>query len=135
MYVVTEFWCNGESYEDYSADEKPVAIFEDLDMLKDFIKNNNFTELEKVEHGATEYKFSRIEEPVEEFKCPFGTDFWVCEYQSWGGKNNYYEWIEHDCEGKKPDIYTECEMYNDSQYDFSYIEYYVYRIENINGGF
>lgn len=136
MYIITKWWTNGESYEDWHEYEYPVAVYDSLDKLKEFLKSNDFTDLRKVNSRFANYSytFEEIEEPIEEFKCPFGVDFYECEYQCWGSSDSYDNWIESDCRDEEPDVYKECYNFRSGELDNSGIEYRVYKIDNINGG-
>lgn len=114
MYVITNYWDNGEGYGDKYWKEVPIIGFTNLDKAKNFCVNNNGQiKIEKSHIIKPEYLLCYSVITDEQYiYCPLDLNWESCNE----------EYREEYCET--------CQSFNsDKLYDNSFREYRIYKIK------
>ena len=149
MFVVTEYWNNGEAWEDEYHSEIPIYSTGSLYKLIDFIhlkakidKNIVTQRLEYIDVSDkglfTVYDDYNWDKKLE-YQCPYIDVSNVCEYQCCGGIDKYFEirtkednidLMDDISDNLYPEEYNKCQEHQEHMMDHSFKEYRIYVVES-----
>lgn len=110
LYVITEYYNNGESYEDNYNTEQPIRVFENVSEARQYCKSKNCTEI-KSSIDRSEIASFRLIKDNKYKECPENKIWQNCD-------EDYNE-----------DYCDECQSYNfDIAYDYSFVELKIYEV-------